>query len=129
MSSVFKWIFKTALGWLGGGPLDRILTSVDASIDNETERQNIKADVTKTYVTNQANVLVERTWLLQFLFAVPLGLYWTSILLYSMFWCQGCAYPQDWTIAALPGKFDDFSWAIISSIFLLEGVKVYGRKR
>ena len=126
---MFTWMIKKIVGFATGGVLDKIFDTIDTKVDNETERQAIKAEVTKTYVQAQANVLTEKTWLLQFLYAVPLGIWFSSIIVYSIFWCKDCAYPQSWTIAALPEPLDEWSGAIITAVFLVEGAKFYSRRK
>ena len=60
-------------------------------------------------------------WLM-LIFAVPLACWFGAVIVYSIFWCAGCAYPQDWTIAALPPPLDDWAGGIIVSIFGVVGV-------
>jgi len=45
---------------------------------------------------------------------------------YSVLWCADCAYPQPWTIAALPPPLDAWAGAIVLSIF---GIAVLQRAR
>ena len=73
------------LSWFTGGTLDRILETIDKRMDNETEREKVKGEVTKTYIQAQANLAVGRTWWFQLFFVVPLGLWWTSVILDSIF--------------------------------------------
>jgi len=44
------------------------------------------------------------------------------VLIYSIFWCQGCAFPQEWTIAALPPPLDEWASMMILAIFGVVGV-------
>lgn len=122
-------MFSTVLGWLLKGPLDRLFDTIDHKVDNETERQKIKSDVTKTFANNRAQVLIHRTWLLQFLFAIPVGLWFAAVNIYSVFWCSACAYPQDWTIAALPSPLDEWAGAIILGLFFVEVGKGFTQRR
>ncbi len=113
-------LFQMILGWLTGGTLDRILETVDKRMDNETEKEKIKAEITKTYVQAQANLLVGRTWWFQLLFVVPLGLWWTSCAIDSIM------ISFDWwahTTAALPSPLDTWAGLIISALFLVDGSK------
>ena len=120
-------LFQMLLGWLTGGTLDRILETVDKRMDNETEKEKIKAEVTKTYVQAQANLLVGRTWWFQLLFVVPLGLWWASCAIDSIM------ISFDWwthTTAALPPPLDTWAGLIISALFLVDGSKaLIGRNK
>ena len=49
-------MLKLILGWLGSGPLDRILSTVDHKIDNETARERIKTEAVTSYVSAQASI-------------------------------------------------------------------------
>lgn len=111
-------MFATLLKWLGGGPLSRILDTVDHKIDNETERERVKADVVKAYASAQVAVLTGRGWWFPLFFVAPLGLWFAAVCIYSILWCAGCAYPQAWTIAALPSPLDEWSGAIVGSLFV-----------
>lgn len=113
-------MFSKVLGWLTGGTLDRILDTVDKNFDNEVKKEEIKAEVTKKYVDAQANLLVGRTWWFQLLFVVPLGIWFTSVVLDSIliYW--------DWythTTAALPEPLNTWAGWIISALFLVDGTK------
>ncbi len=81
-------MIRTVLGWLTGGVLDRLLTSVDRSIDNETERQKIRGQVVSDYVrvtaeTRQVSMQSRFFWWTWLLFAAPLGFWWALINLDS----------------------------------------------
>jgi hypothetical protein len=60
--TAFKWLgpsmFSMLRGVFTGGTLEKILDSIDKKFDNETEREKVKADVTKTYVNAQVQLLV-----------------------------------------------------------------------
>lgn len=118
-----KWLFSTALSWLTGGTLDRILDSVDHKVDNTTKREEIRADVVKTYANAQANLLVNRTWWFQLFFVVPLGLWFSCVVADSIFHFS-------WNVAALPAPLDTWAGWIVSSLFIVDGTKaVIGRLR
>ena len=112
-----------ALKWLTSGPLDRILDSIDRKVDSETERQKIKADVIQSFYAHRAGYMRAGGFWLMLAFAAPLALWWGAVLAYSVFWCAGCAYPQDWTIAALPAPLDDWAGMIVLSIFGVIGIE------
>lgn len=116
-------IFKMVLGYFTGGTLDRILDTVDKKFDNETERERIKGEVTTTYIQAHANLLVGRTWWFQLFFVVPLGLWWTAVILDSIFVWEA-------NIAALPKPLDEWAGWIISALFIVDGTKaVIGRAK
>ncbi|GEC56767.1 hypothetical protein ABIF38_005279 [Bradyrhizobium japonicum] len=106
------------LSWLASGPLDRIFKTIDNSVDNQTTREQIKADLAKSYLSSQVAILTGRGWWFPLLFMVPAGLWFAAVCVYSVLWCKGCAYPQTWTIAALPPPLDQWMGAIIGSLFI-----------
>ena len=59
---------------------------------------------------------------LMMLFAVPLAFWWGAVLVYSVLWCRACAYPQTWSIAALPAPLDQWAGLIVLSIFGVLGI-------
>lgn len=104
-----------------GGSLESILSTIDKGMDNEVEKDKVKADVTKKWIDAQASLLVGRTWWFQLFFVIPLGLWWTAVILDSIFgW--------DHNIAALPAPLDEWAAWIISALFIVDGTKaVIGR--
>lgn len=114
---MFASILKTALGWLTGGTLDRLLDTIEKRMDDETKKEEIKADVTKTYVNAQANLMVGRTWWFQLFFVIPAGVHWAALNYVS-------AFPQyGWTVHSLPAPFDEWQGYIITALFLVDGSK------
>lgn len=111
-------VLKLALGWLTGGTLDRILSSVDNKIDNETTREAVKADLVADYMKAQVAILAGRGWWFPLFFIAPLGMWFASVCVYSMLFCARCAFPQSWSIAALPAPLDEWSGMIIGSLFV-----------
>jgi hypothetical protein len=111
-------LFKLFFGWLTGGALDRILDTVDMKVNNETERERIKSEVIAEYLKAQATVLTGRGWWFPLLFLVPAGFWFGAVCVYSVLWCRSCAYPQDWTIAALPPPLNEWMGAIVASLFI-----------
>lgn len=121
-------ILATILGWITSGPLDRLFKTIDTSIDNETERERIKADLAKSYLSAQVSVLTGRGWWFPILFLVPAGLWFGSVCLYSILFCKGCIFPQAWSIAALPPPLNDWMGAIVGSLFIGKaGEQIIGR--
>jgi hypothetical protein len=108
--------------WLTGGALDRILDTVDRKVQAESDRERIKADLIAAHYRNRADWMRAGGFWLCLIFAVPLGAWFSAVTVYSIFWCAGCAYPQDWTIAALPPPLDEWAGGIIISIFGVIGV-------
>lgn len=111
-------ILKMAFGWLTGGTLDRILSSVDKRMDNETERERIKGEIVSEYLKAQASVLTGRGWWFPLFFIAPLGMWFAAVCVYSVLFCARCAFPQSWSIAALPSPLDEWAGIIIGSLFL-----------
>lgn len=110
-------MLKTILKWLTGGFLDRALGTVDKYVESQTDREKIKADVVQSYYATRASWLQAGGFWLLLLFAVPVALWFGSVVIYSMLWCAGCAFPQDWTIASLPHPLNEWAgWVIISCI-------------
>lgn len=109
-----QWLLKL----LGLNPLGRILDSVDHGIDNETERARIKTEAVQSYMQAQVAVLTGRGWWFPLLFLAPAGFWFASVCVYSVFWCHDCAFPQNWTIAALPPPLNEWMGAIVTSLFI-----------
>lgn len=110
----------SALKWVGGlftgGTLDSILSTIDKGMSDEVEKEKVKAEVTKKWIDRQADLLVGRTWWFQLFFVIPLGLWWTAVILDSIF---GWAH----NIAALPAPLDEWAAWIISALFIVDGGK------
>ena len=111
-------MFMTLIKWLTSGPLDRILSTVDHKIDNETERERVKAKAVESYIAAQTSILTGRGWWFPLFFIAPLGLWFGSVCIYSILFCASCAYPQAWSVAALPRPLDEWAGIIIGSLFL-----------
>lgn len=112
------WFLK----WLTGGVLDRVLSTVDRKIAADTDREALKADLIKTHYETRAGFMKAGGFVLMLLFAAPLAFWHGAVVLYSVFWCRGCAFPQTWTVAALPSPLDEWAGLIIISIFGVIGV-------
>lgn len=121
-----SWLLKP-VKWVAslfvGGSLEKLLDIINNKIDNETERERLKADITMKWIEAQASLLVGRTWWFQLFFVIPLGLWWTAVILDSIFgWKHN--------IAALPYPLDDWAGWIISALFIVDGGKaLLGRAR
>lgn len=113
------------LKWLGGGVLDRVLSSVDKSIDNETERQRIVGNVIErvavTEAENRAAAMQSRVfWYVWALFAVPIGIWLGAVALDSVFLFSG-------QIADLPPSVKPYADQIIYSLFGSGGLVATGQ--
>lgn len=116
--TIGQWL----LSLFTGGSLGRILDTIEKKLDNEVTKEEIKAEVTKTWIQAQANLLVGRTWWFQLFFLVPLGFWWTAIVIDSVFQIGS------WDVARLPAPLDEWAGWMISSVFLIDGTKaIIGR--
>ena len=123
-------MLKTILGWLTGGVLDRALSTVDKYVAAQTDREAIKAEIVRAHLTTRADFMRAGGFTLMLLFALPLAFWHGAVAVYSVFWCAGCAFPQPWTIAALPAPLDEWAGIIIVSIFGVVGVdRVLGGRK
>lgn len=113
---------------LTGGALDRVLDTVDAKVAAETDKEKIKGEIIKTHYATRGDYMRAGGFVLMLIFALPLGFWFASVVVYSVLWCQGCAYPMSWSIAALPPPLDEWAGYIIISIFGVIGVDRLGRK-
>ena len=107
---------------LGGGLLDRVLDTVDHKIKSETDREKIKGEIIKTHVSTRPDFMRAGGFWLMLMLALPMAFWHGAVAIYSVFWCAGCAYPKDWTIAALPAPLDEWAGLMIISIFGVIGV-------
>jgi hypothetical protein len=110
------WFFTILKSFFVGGTLEKLLDVINTKITDETKREEIKAEVTKKWIDAQAALLVGRTWWFQLFFVVPLGLWWTAVILDSIF-----GFEHD--IAALPFPLDTWAGWIVSSVFLVDQAK------
>lgn len=117
------WFLK----WLTGGVLDRAMSTVDKYVAAQTDREAIKADIIKTHMQTRADWLRAGGFWTLLLFAVPTALHYIAVVIYSLLWCAGCAFPVGWTIAALPGSLSEWQgWIIAASI---GGLSLLGLRR
>lgn len=108
-------LLKAAFKFLMGGPLDRIMTSLDKSIDNETERQKIVASVAEKVIVADSESRREAMksrifWWVWAGFAAPVAFWFGAICLDSVFLFSG-------HIADLPPSVKPYATDIIRSIF------------
>jgi len=110
-------IITSVLGMFFKGPLGRVLDTIDKRADNETEKEKARLVAIQKFAETQVAMMNgPGAWLTLF-FIAPLGFWFTAVCVYSVLWCKGCAFPQDWTIAALPAPLDAWAGAIISALF------------
>lgn len=118
-------LITTVLGAFTGGSLDRILDTIEKRMDNEVTKEEVKAEITKTWINAQAQLLVGRTWWFQLFFVLPFGLWVTGAIIAVL----GQAY-IGWHVEmpALPAPLDEWAGWIISSIFIVDqGKALMGR--
>lgn len=105
------------LRWLSGGPLDRILDTVDKRVQADTDREKIKGDVIRAHMASRGDWMRSGGFWLLVLWSLPFLFWCGAVIVYSVFWCRGCAYPVEWTIAALPAPLDEWGqWVMLASI-------------
>lgn len=124
-------IFFKIVSWLTGGFLDRILQTYDKSVDQKTKRAEITHETARVIVKADAEKANSRQWFFPLFFVIPAGLWFGSVCVYSVLWCQGCMFPQPWTIAALPPPLNDWMGWIVQSLFvgkITEGIVKEFRK-
>ena len=121
-------VLKTLIGWITGGALDRVLDTVDRRVAADADKERIKADIIAAHYASRAGFMQAGGFWLMLAFAAPLALWFASVCVYSVLWCQGCAYPQDWTIAALPAPLDEWAAQIVIAIFGVAGVTRFARR-
>lgn len=104
-------------GILTGGTLDKLLDTIEKRMDNEVLKEEIKAEVTKVYITAKTQLMAGRTWWFQLFFIVPLGVHWAALNWVS-------AFPQyGWTVHPLPAPFDQWAGEILLAVFAIDGAK------
>lgn len=118
---------RLLFGWLASGPLDRILSTVDKRIAAETDREALKADIIKTHYATRADFMRAGGFWLMLIFALPLGVWFAAVCIYSIFLCAKCMYPVAWSIAALPAPLDQWAGAIVTAIFGVVGLSSFRR--
>lgn len=107
---------------LSGGLLSRALDTVDRKISADTDREKLKADLIREHYRTRADWMRAGGFWLMLLFAGPLALWWGAVILYSILWCRGCAWPVSWSVAALPAPLDEWAGLIVMAIFGVIGL-------
>ncbi|MBR9765710.1 MAG: hypothetical protein GYB53_19855 [Rhodobacteraceae bacterium] len=110
-------LVRTVVGWITGGALDRVLNTVDRKIAAESDRERIKADVVMEYYRSRAGWMQAGGFWLLAAFGGVVLFHFGAVAIYSVFWCADCAWPQPWTIAALPAPMDEWEgWIVLACI-------------
>lgn len=126
--AIAKWFVSTVLGWFTGDTLGRVLDTVDARVNNETERERIRTTAITEYAKQQVTYLSGKAWWFPLFFLIPTGAWYAAVCIYSILFCKACAFPQDWTIAALPPPLDEWAGVIITSLFIGKfGEQIFAR--
>lgn len=118
--AIFPFIGSLFLKIFTGGTLSSILDVINKKMSDDVEKERLKTDVTKEWIKAQAGLLVGRTWWFQLFFVVPLGLWWSSVIIDSI--CLSFSWYTH-TTAALPKPLDDWAGWIISALFIVDGGK------
>lgn len=111
------WRFiKAFIGLGGGGVIGRILDTVDKNVDAGTKRNELKADLLKSYLAGEAAVrqvaMSSRVfWAAWGLFAIPLGIWWALVVTDTYLTCV------QWNIPDLPTSIQAKADVIFGSIF------------
>lgn len=115
-------MIRAVLSALSAGLLDRVFATVDRKIAAETDREALKRDIILEHYRTRADFMRAGGFWLMLIFALPLAFWWAAVLVYSVFWCAGCVWPQQWSIAALPRPVDEWAGAIVLAIFGVLGI-------
>ena len=114
-------MFGLILSFLTGGPLQRILDTVDKHVDAGVKRDEIRAKAISDFTSAQVAAInggnPADKWIMLGV-AVPTLTHYAAVCFYSVFWCKGCMAPVAWTIAALPPPFDQWEGAVVMSFFV-----------
>lgn len=95
----------------------------EKTVSSEVERDKIKAAKEVAIINTRASVLSMGGWKFQLFFIVPLGLWFSSVVIYSIFFHANGPFPQTWDIAALPGPLNNWAGIIIAYLFLVSREK------
>jgi hypothetical protein len=101
---------------LTGGGLDSIMKTVDTYFQESTNKDAIKGKVIEAYLNNQAQIVLQRTWWFQLFFVIPLGFWWSAVIVDSVF-------HLNLRVAALPPPLDSWAGGIISALFVVDSTK------
>lgn len=108
--------------------LDRVLSTVDKKIEATTDREAVKADIIKTSYQTRTSFMEAGGFILMAAFVAPLVFWWGAVCVYSVLWCANCAFPQSWTVAALPAPVDEWAGVVVISLFGVVGVTKFVKR-
>ena len=119
--------FLVRLGF--SGMVDKTIKHMEFRAELQNDRERLKSETAVEFAKqavieskaltdfNKSKLSFPWFWLFAALFVLPLGLYFASVITYSVLLCADCAFPQSWTIAALPSPLDEWSARMIAWIF------------
>ena len=110
-------LILTFVGGLFKNGFSRALDSVDKRFESEAAKEQARNQVLAAYLEMQKATLTGPGWWFPLFFIVPLGLWFAAVCIYSILFCGGCAFPQAWSVAALPSPLNDWAGVIIASLF------------
>ncbi len=123
----------TILTWLSGSVLDRLLGHIERRLDSANEKQRIGAELAAEEIRAEIAARSEARKVLiaenghflsagrlgRLVFVLPLALWWAAVCLDSVF-------HLNWKIAEVP-VLRDWGGAIVTSLFLVDGIKSVSR--
>jgi hypothetical protein len=115
-----SWLLTTILNWLSAGAMDRVLGHLEARVNNETERQRIRALRDQHMATTQAHVITtgmqhKAFWVVWSMAAAPLALWFGWGML-------GTAFPGYLPyVATIPPGLEPWAKAAWDSLFFSGG--------
>jgi len=119
-------LWLKALGAIFSGPLTKALDLVDKRIELEGDKEKIKGDIIIAHMQTRIGWLKAGGIFTLLMFAVPVAFWSGSVFVYSVLWCRGCAWPQEWSIAAVPPPLDQWGWMIM--LASIGGLAIIGKK-
>jgi hypothetical protein len=126
-------VIGTILTWLSGSVLDRLLGHIERRLDSANEKQRIGAELAAEELRAEIAARSEARKVLiaenghflsagrlgRLVFVLPLALWWAAVCLDSVF-------HLNWKIAEVP-VLRDWGGAIVTSLFLVDGIKSVSR--
>jgi hypothetical protein len=118
-------IWASIWKFLTGDIVGRAFDVIDKKVQNDADKEKLKADVVQTWLQNR----ITMPWFVDFAFIGPLAIWWGTICIYSILWHSGGPFPQSWDIAALPPPLDEWAGWIILSRFGVGLVQNYVKRK